>query len=341
MPPQRIRASRGLLLPGDQPPLTHLGATLMRHLVGAGLRYSFYQLGLEPPESPPVRIHRLRLHLDGSALGKLLSPHPAAGELLGALLDPGGTASRSLPLRLRAAMFFHRGRLKVQRPPGPWHPPRIRTGDTGFKGFRDILSAWVPRLGDAFLAEIIAVLDRRQARRRGTKVAPAMSREAGRFAAGSKTRLSFLGSPDLLTGSWAETGAPPVPVHFCDAVPGAAGSEPHPLRGRFREHYRRCLDSLRPPYLSLADRAAARGLLAERDDAFFVPLDLAADLESDSRPSWLEPAVAANRLEYQSELSKPPAPEVLRANSGEPTPDVVQLGGAVPDWFLAPLAPLP
>jgi len=341
MPPQRIRASRSLLFPGPQPPLTHLGATLMRHLVSTALRYSFYQLGLEPPESPPVRIHRLRLHLDAAALSRLLSPHPAAGELLGALLDPAGTAAAPLPLRLRATAAFHHSRLKIQRHPILWRPPRTHVLRGGaFETLRAAVSSWVAILGDGFLADILAALDRRQERRRGGVLTLAMSREAGRFLAGSKPRLSFLGSPDLVTGSWAVYDAPAVPGrNGPDASSEDTDARPHPMRGRFREHYRRCLDSLRLHYLPLADRATNRGLLENREDAFFLPLDLVSDLESDSRPSWLEPAVAANRLEYETELSKPPAPETLAAGDTD-SQELVGLGGSAPDWTLAPLAPL-
>src|SRR5262245_47390206 len=82
--------SRSLLTPGPQPPLSHLGATLLRHVIGTVVRYSLYQLGLPMPESPPVRILRLRVLLDSAPLLLALQGQAAGPEIAAALLDPGG-----------------------------------------------------------------------------------------------------------------------------------------------------------------------------------------------------------------------------------------------------------
>src|SRR5258706_3258425 len=63
-PEARPAYSRSLLLPGPLPPLSHFGITLLRYAVGTGLRYALYHLGLPLPDSPPVKIIRLRPDLD-------------------------------------------------------------------------------------------------------------------------------------------------------------------------------------------------------------------------------------------------------------------------------------
>src|SRR5688572_10012940 len=82
--------SRSLLAPGPQPPLSHLGASLMRHVWGTVVRYSLYQLGLPMPEGPPVRILRLRVFLDAVPLAAAVRSHPGGAEVMSALLLPGG-----------------------------------------------------------------------------------------------------------------------------------------------------------------------------------------------------------------------------------------------------------
>ncbi len=340
-----IRASRSLLLPGEQPPLTHLGVTLLRHAVGASLRYSLYVLGWKPTETPPVRIHRLRLLLDDAGLRRQLGDQPGADELRRALLDPGGAAESPLPARQRAAVALHRTRLRIHRHPWLFRPPRVgKDPAPSWAVFRRALSSWIPILGDALLADLTAVLGRRQARRRGGgdgdgdgggdsdggTAAPVMSREAARFLTGRSARLSFLGPPDVAKPSWA---AQPPPA----GLGAGSTTPPHPTRGRFREHYRRCLDTLRPAYLALAAKAAGRGLLDDPEDAFFLPLDLAGDLELASRPAWLDAAVAVNRREYETELGLPAPPDVLPHAEAQGTTPL----GPAPDWVRGPIAPLP
>ena len=69
-------ATNDLLLPGVQPPLSHFGATLLRHVVVTGLRYTLYHLGLPLPDKAPLRIDRLRLYFDTRALAGLLDETP-------------------------------------------------------------------------------------------------------------------------------------------------------------------------------------------------------------------------------------------------------------------------
>ena len=66
------RLSRSLLTPGPQPPVSHFGLTLLRHVIATALRYSLYQLGMPVPDAPPIRILSLRLYLEATPLRALL-----------------------------------------------------------------------------------------------------------------------------------------------------------------------------------------------------------------------------------------------------------------------------
>ena len=297
-----IRADRRLLLPGPYPPLSHLGATLLRHAVHAALRYALYQLGQALPESPPTRFVALRLYLDGPALAEVLGPRTDSREVLGALLDPGGTAIAPLPMRLRGMMWFHRRRLVARaaplgrllsRVPVRRAEPAARERRAG--EFQALLSRRLPALGEALLGELIAALDRRRARAAGHDLGPVQSREAKRLLDGSRPDLARLGLPDPRVPSWLAR-MPNIPAEAHPAVLSACPE--HRLRGGFRERYRLLLDELRPGLLEAGSRAVAKGHLDSVDDLFFLPLDLIGDVEAAEKPAWLPAAIESNRAEW-------------------------------------------
>ena len=180
-----LAPSRALLFPGPQPPLSHFGVTLLRYVVATGLRFSLYNLGLTVPESPPVRIHRLRLYLDPAALGRHLPDGVAEREVLRALVDPGGKALDDSPSpKQRGMELFHRTRLRL----GARLPRRRQSsagGDTTdpWQDLQERLSSDLPLLNDAFLCELLTVLDRRR-QRAGSDLPPVLSPEAHRFRRG-------------------------------------------------------------------------------------------------------------------------------------------------------------
>ncbi len=327
--------SRDLLFPGPQAPLSHFGVTLLRHAATTGLRYALYQLGLPPPERPPVRIVGLRLLFDGKALASGVAD-PAGGgggaQVAAAVIDPGGAGRLpAAAARLAAAARFHRARQVLGR--GPGRRRRRRRSDSLaetppaalWSAFRAHLSRRAGTLNEAFLAELLAAIARRRRRARGIVVEPAMSREAARLLAERAARLDRLGPPDLLRPSWDEDPA------GRERALAIAASRPAPAadrrRGLFRETWRGVLDELRPIYLALAAGAARRGLLERPEDAFFLPFDLGADLALAERPSWLPPAVTANRREHERWGWEPDP----TARDGEASPEL---------WPAAPLWPL-
>ena len=317
------RLSRALLLPGPLPPNSHFGVTLLRHVVGTGLRSALHRLGLPLLPAPPVRIVALRLYLDRDALARGLGDAAGAAEAIGALVDPGGVAAPSTGgARLAGAGLLHRFRL---RRPAPLRPPQP-AGGPPLEEFRAILSALLPALSDAFLAELLASLSRRRERAAGRPRPPCLGREAARVQRGEEARLQCLGPPEPLLASWASGG---VPEAASDSRPAACRRQ----RGRFREQYRAALDLLAPSYRRLAEEATGRGLLDDPSDAFFLPLDLAADLDADRRPDWLAPAVAANRREYISCRTRPSPPDQIDPDSDTAAPPEA--------WDLCPLNPLP
>lgn len=295
------RYSRSLFLPGPLPAATHLGITLQRHCVLSALRYTLYHLGFTPPDAPPVRIFQLRLYLDGAALETALEGSPGAAEIGGALLDPRGELPASAQAgEVAAAALFHRLRLAAfgrRRIPGLTDPA---DGATAWKLFRAGVSRWLDRVNDAFLSDTLAARSRRRRRAEG-KAAPAtLPRQAWAFRSARDCRLGCLGPPDLAAPSWDEDRA------AGDEARALLEDEPvaprDPDRGLFRETYRDMLSRLAPAFSILAETAAARGVVDEARDAFFVPLDLAADLAGAHRPAWIDEAVAANRREYESYL---------------------------------------
>lgn len=331
-------ASRALLLPGPLPPLSHFGVTLLRHVTGAGLRYALYHLGLPLPASPPVRIVRLRLYLDGEAVRRRLEPEPGGSEVAAALLDPGG-AGRLPPeaRRLAAAAAFHRARLALA-----WRSPARRPGpvagaepDLLWDGLRRELSRLVPALGDAVLADLLAALSRRARRARGEAASPCLSRSARRLLDGARTRLDLFGPPDPRLPSWA--AAPARAAACVAAVRSALAPAPWDRgRGRFRETYRATLDRLLPGLRALAAASAERGALAGADDVFFLPFDLGAELGRGGASARISGAVAANRREHQGWSAAAAPGERLASAAGAQEP-----AEAEADWECAPLLPLP
>lgn len=95
--------SRSLLTPGPQPPVSHFGLTLLRHVVATALRYSLYQLGMPVPDAPPIRILSLRLYLEATPLRALLGDLAGGERLLAALLQPSAGVSATLPTSIRTA----------------------------------------------------------------------------------------------------------------------------------------------------------------------------------------------------------------------------------------------
>jgi hypothetical protein len=303
------------LLPGPQPPLTHFGATLLRHVILTGLRYTLYHLGLPLPDRAPIRIDRLRPEIDGPAVDRLLGATPGGRAVAGALVDPAGSEGEGERSPTGAA-FFHRQRLRWAR-----HRDLPRLVPTPADGaatleyrFREHLSACLPVHNDALLDEVLCVLRRRAKRRQGLRPAPAVGPAAAAWIAGREACLERLGSPDPFTGSWA-TAAPEIarPDWTAHRAPG---------RGRFREMYRQALDGFRPTLTALADRALRHKVLNHPDDLFFLPFELLGDLTLAEQPAWLPAAILRNRAEYFG-LARGGAPEE-RA-----------------DWDRAPLRPLP
>jgi hypothetical protein len=311
---------------------------LLRHVVGTGLRFAFHQLGLPLPDRPPVRIFRLRLYLDTNALDSVLEGQANRDEVVGSLIDPAGCAHEDpLVSRLRGALWFHQVRLRLRR--FPEHRPKQgshRQDDPEqlWKSTRQALTRLMPILCDAFLAEVVASLSRRQRRLPGKPTPPCLSREAWKWLAARHPRLSFLGSPDPLAPSWEDAAARPARSN--EVLAFGQEFRPHPLRGRFREHYRAALNEVKAHYDRLAESALSRGLLERPSDAYFIPFDLASDLTTASPPAWIGDAVGINRREYETLQTAPPPPDQILSGTDELT------GLAPPsDWKISPLSPLP
>ena len=334
---ERPAYSRALLTPGPMPPLSHLGVTLLRHGVGAGLRYALYHLGLPLPDAPPVKTIRLRLYLYGKDLRPLLADVVGGQEVLGALLEPEGAAQYpAIPQKLGAALAFHRVRLLRFRAPS--RRPSALSGDETpeqlWQQFRSTLTRLLPRTGDALLADLIAGINRRAARAAGEDVPPVLSRAAWNLRTKGRADLCLFGPPDLLATSWAMAPERAEAARRAlESVP-VAGHDRY--RGRFREAWRAALDRLSPIYQAFAAQAADRGLLDRPEDAFFLPLDVAGDLTAEGRPSWLADAVRNNRAEYDS-LRRAAEPLDRMTERQEMSP----LGGQCPEWDWTPLLPLP
>lgn len=334
---QRPAYSRALLMPGPLPPASHLGVTLLRHAAGSGLRYALYHLGLPLPEAPPFRTIRLRLYLDARELRNLLTHAPGGPDVVAALLEPGGTGSLPAAARpLAAALGFHRLRLLRFRPPSSRSlvPQGGETPKELWRRFRTQLSRLLPRVNDAFLADLIASVNRRAARAAGESLPPVLSRAAWELRTGGESDLRLFGAPDLLAPGWADA-----PERARAAL---LALQPHPVpghdryRGRFREAYRALLSQLAPLYAALARSAAERGFVDAPGDAYFLPYDLAGDLAAERKPAWLEAGLRSNRVEHES-LCRAAEPLDLMSEKQEMSP----LAGDRPEWEWGPLLPLP
>ena len=340
-PGPRPAYSRALLTPGPLPPLSPLGVTLLEHAATESLRYALYHLGFPRPEESPFRAIRMRLYFDGRKLRHLLADAPGGGDVAGALLEPGGIGERpAVSAGLSATVGFHRMRLAAFRPPG-WRGPDLRL-DGGpeelWSRFEAELARRLPRLGDAFLADLVAALNRRAARAAGEEAPPALSRAAWRLRTGRRADLRLFGLPDPLARCWAEE------PHRAEAAQRALAMHPVPghdrYRGRFRSAWRALLTRLAPLQRALAAGAVERGLLAAPEDACFLPFERAGALGlphlSREQAEDLTETVRENREEHES-LRLAAEPLDLLTERQEMAP----VEGERPEWELAPLLPLP
>ncbi len=281
--------SRAFFLPGDTPPMTHLGCTLFRHCFHSAWRYARYHLGLTPPASAPIAFVHLRPYFEGT----LTDP------MENLLLDPGGEEPvRLLPIRLRAAMAFHRLRLARRRDGPTGDDPR--PDSQPWPEVSATVSAAVARLGDALLRDLSAVRRRRSRRAKGETV-PACS------------------SPRSV--SWAETAeCPAIDLTGVQALTGVLAEalpSPDPPRGAFRDAWVETVANVRPKVLRLAESSVDCGLLAQPDDALFLPFDHLDVLAGTDAPLWLTPAVASNRAEWGAlRDSEAPAEQLKTRNVG-------------------------
>ena len=324
--------SRSLLTPGPMPPTSHFGLTLMRHVVGTGLRYSLYQLGLPLPEAPPIRLVGLRLFLDRIPLEELLREAEGGDALLRALLAPGDAATERLAQAPAVAAGLHRRRLRWsrRRPARALRDVESLTPGELWKAFETVVSSSLPALNDAILGELVATLERQRRRLEGLPVEPALGREAWRARAGRPARTELLGRLDPLTPSWAEDVE-----RLVDRVKHLSG-QPLPrkpgARGRFREVYRGFLSNLRPILRALGRRGLENDVVDDETDLFFVPYPLVEELAGDLRPSWLEGAVTTNRAEYEALLRAPEAPDEILGS-----PALAEQADRSDEWELTPL----
>ena len=363
VPPQTL--SRSLLVPGPQPPLSHLGATLMRHVVGTVVRYSLYQLGLPMPDGPPVRILRLRVLLDAAPLLATLRNQPAGPEVLAALVFPGGEGDLEADAgRVRAAASLHRARLAALGPRrgraattvpnaaaaqptqmtagAPGGPTaETTTADAGprtreqlWSAICSLIAGRMPYLCDAALGELVTSLGRRRLRQTGKVQGGALGIVALQAHQGRDADLRALGALDPMAPSWAEAGVGADVVRErarrarADAeLPARSGR-----RGGFREAYRFVLSEARPMLLDLGALAVEQGIVDAPDDIFFLPFDLGVELGAARRPSWLAAAVAANRREHQALTGEAEHDELI-----EGPPVLAPLTDRSAGWDTSPL----
>jgi hypothetical protein len=336
-PEPRPVFSRALLIPGPLPPLSHLGLSLLRQAVESGLRYSLYHLGLPAPEASPLEVIRLRLYFDARALRPLLTPVPGGPEVVAALLEPGGIGARpAIPRVLEAALSFHRVRLTPFRLPGR-RPVGLRGDESPedlWRLFHDRFSRARALLDDAFLADLLAAIDRRALRAGGEEAWPVLSESAWALRTRGKGDLRRFGIPDPMAPSWSEEPDLALAARHALSPHPSPGRDRH--RGRFREAYRATLTQLTPVYRALARAAAGSGLLEDPEDAFFLPLELAEHLASPHQPSWLAEAARDNRAEHVS-LRRADEPFDLMDERME----MAAVGEERPEWTWSPLLPMP
>jgi hypothetical protein len=340
-PGPRPAFSRALLTPGPLPPLSPLGSTLLEHAAAEALRYALYHLGLPSPQAPPFRTIRLRLYFDARELRRLLADAPGGGDVVGALVEPGGIGERpAVSAALSAAVGFHRLRLlRFRSPAGRGPEPRAQgTPEELWRRYQAALARRLPRLGDALLADLIAASSRRAARAAGEEVPPALSRAAWKLRTGKSADLRLFGPPDPLALSWA--AAP----ERAEAARRALAPHPVPghdrYRGRFRQAWRALLDRLAPVHRALARSAVERGLLATPEDAFFLSFERTGDLGRAQPGPRLAEELAENvresRAEHESLLQAAEPLDLLTERQ-----EMAPVGGERPEWNWAPLLPLP
>ena len=343
--------SRSLLVPGPQPPLSHLGATLMRHVVGTVIRYSLYQLGLPMPDGPPVRILRLRVFLDAAPLVATLRTQPAGPEVLAAMVFPQGAGDLDGDAgRVRAAAALHRARLAALGPrrgrvsssappapavePAPTEAATPRTREQLWSAVCSLVAGRMPYLCDAALGELVTSLARRRLRHFGKAPGGALGQVALQVHQNRDADLRALGALDPMAPSWAESAVAPEETR--DRARRARGDRVLPARsgrrGGFREAYRWVLSEVQPLLVELGNRGVEEGILDAPDDVFFLPFDLGAEFGASRRPSWLGAAVAANRREHQS-LAREPE----HADEIEGPAVLAPLRDRSADWDIAPL----
>lgn len=327
--------SRSLLCPGPMAPSSHFGLTLMRHVVGTGLRFSLYQLGLPIPDAPPVRLLGLRLFLDAIPLRELLLEAEGGAQVLMALLSPSAAALGDLPRRPAVAVALHRARLRwLPRPPARVAPPSEPTSRRElWKALDSGVRARLPVLNDAVLRELLAVLGRQRERCRGRQPEPAFAPQLWKLRTGRRPQLGSLGPLDPLAPSWGEE------PERLDVVLPMLSSGPFPRRatqrGRFREVYRQFLTDLRPVLQRFGALAVEEGVLSRPDDLFFMPFQLAEDLARDQRPTWVAGAVATNRAEYEAALESPELPPEIWKS-----PALAEQSDRRDDWERSTLEPV-
>jgi hypothetical protein len=267
----------------------------------------------------------------------LLTHTPGGAYVVAALLEPGGAGVMPAEARpLAAALSFHRVRLLPFRVPAG-RPARRgeETPEKIWHRFQHRLDRALCRTHDALLADLISSLDRRALRAQGEDVPPALSKGAWTLRTQNRGDLRRFGLPDPMAPSWAEE------PELALAARHALERHPQPghdrYRGRFREAWRAALTQLAPIYRALARSAADRGLLADPDDAFFLPFEEAGKLACAHPDAEIASAVRENRDEYDS-LRKGAEPLDLMSERQEMGPSG---GGERPEWGWSPLLPLP
>ena len=322
--------SRSLLTPGPQPPVSHFGLTLLRHVVATALRYSLYQLGMPVPDAPPIRILRLRLYLEATPLRALLGDLAGGERLLAALLQPSAGVSTTLPTSIRTAAALHRLRLRLglhRRRRGKRVAAEGSPREQLWCSFEDRVQRAQPRLGDAMLAEILAVLRKQDVA--SEEPAVLLGRQAWRALSGGRCDYSQLGPLDPLHPSWAEDE--PRYANLLDRIrpieTTRAGS-----RGSFREAYRGFLSEVRPSLVAFGENAEAEGVVERRTDLFFIPFQLCDELLGKRRPAWFDVTVATNRQEYEGLLQT-----AEHADEIHGSPALAEMVDRSADWELAPV----
>ncbi len=258
--------SRSFFFPGPLPPFTHLGCTLFRHCFHSAQRYAFYHLGEEPPEAPQIEFVHLRPYFVADR---------GLSTLVDWLLEPGNTENRNANARLRAALAFHRVRKRSWKSTPQKASPSEEI--MPWRELRHSVSASIPTLGEALIADLDAV--------------------------GRRQRLGSTGScSSPKTESWWGTADVPALDPGAAATPHKA-TEPDfapasAKRGALRDAWAECALIYRSGVLTLGQTAVAAGHIEDPQDAFFLPWDHLDLLAGDRVPEWLSSTIANNRSEW-------------------------------------------